>query len=80
MPACCCTDRHEDELLEPLATLTTLYRRLDPDELEDADELLAEIETLALPETLVEAVEDLVLSVLLMADVSRPAGRPRGGH
>jgi uncharacterized protein len=72
-------DRHEDELLEPLATL---YRHLDPDDLEDADELLAEIELLALPETLAEAVEDLVRSVLLMADVSRPVagalakGRP----
>ncbi len=62
-------DRHEDEVLEPLATL---YRHLDPDDLEDAEELLAEIETLALPETLAEAVEDLVRSVLLMADVSRP--------
>ena len=62
-------DRHEDALLEPLATL---YRHLDPDDLEDADELLAEIETLAPPETLAEAVEDLVRSVLLMADVSRP--------
>lgn len=62
-------DRHEDELLEPLATL---YRHLDPDDLEDAEDLLAEIETLALPETLAEAVEDLVRSVLLMADVSRP--------
>ncbi len=62
-------DRHEDELLEPLATL---YRHLDPDDLEDADALLAEIETLAPPETLAEAVEDLVRSVLLMADVSRP--------
>jgi len=67
-------DRHEDELLEPLATL---YRHLDPDDLEDADELLAEIETLALPETLVEAVEDLVRSVLLMADVSRPQTRAK---
>lgn len=62
-------DRHEDEILEPLATL---YRHLDPEDLEDADELLAEIETLAPPETLAEAVEDLVRSVLLMADVSRP--------
>jgi len=72
-------DRHEDELLEPLATL---YRHLDPDDLEDADELLAEIETLALPETLAEAVEDLVRSVLLMADVSRPqvAARPATPH
>jgi uncharacterized protein len=62
-------DRYEDKLLEPLATL---YRHLDADDLEDADELLAEIETLAPPETLAEAVEDLVRSVLLMADVSRP--------
>ena len=67
-------DRHEGELLEPLATL---YRHLDPDDLEDADELLAEIETLAPPETLVEAVEDLVRSVLLMADVSRPQASGR---
>ena len=66
-------DQHEPALLEPLATL---YRHLDPDDLEDADELLAEIETLAPPETLVEAVEDLVRSVLLMADVSRP--QPKG--
>jgi len=72
-------DRHESEILEPLATL---YRHLDPDDLEDADELLAEIETLALPETLVEAVEDLVRSVLLMADASRPqsASRPAAPH
>ena len=62
-------DRYEDKLLEPLATL---YRHLDADDMEDADELLAEIETLAPPETLAEAVEDLVRSVLLMADVSRP--------
>ena len=72
-------DRHEAELLEPLATL---YRHLDPDDLEDAEELLAEIETLAPPETLVEAVEDLVRSVLLMADVSRPqaSGRAAAPH
>ena len=72
-------DRHEGELLEPLATL---YRHLDPDDLEDAEELLAEIETLAPPETLVEAVEDLVRSVLLMADVSRPlaTGRAAAPH
>jgi uncharacterized protein len=72
-------DRHEAAILEPLATL---YRHLDPEDLEDADELLAEIETLAPPETLAEAVEDLVRSVLLIADVSRPVagalakGRP----
>ena len=70
-------DRHEHALLEPLATL---YRHLDPDDLEDAEELLAEIETLAPPETLVEAVEDLVRSVLLMADVSRPQATGRAAH
>ena len=67
-------DRHEDAILEPLATL---YRHFDPEDLEDADALLAEIETLELPVDLPEAVEDLVRSVLLIADVSRP--RTGGG-
>lgn len=67
--------RHEPALLEPLATL---YRHFDPADLEDADALLAEIETLELPADLPEAVEDLVRSVLLMADVSRPARGPAG--
>lgn len=66
-------DRFEHDILEPLATL---YRHFDPDDLEDADELLAEIETLELPQTLPEAVEDLVRSVLLIADVSRPRAGP----
>lgn len=61
--------RHEAALLEPLATL---YRQLDPDALEASDALRAEIDTLELPATLAEAVEDLVRSVLLIADVSRP--------
>lgn len=56
-------------LLEPLAVL---YAGFDPDDLEDADELLAVIETLEPPSSLAEAVEDLVRSVLLLADVSRP--------
>lgn len=56
-------------LLEPLAAL---YQHLDPDDLEDADELLAEIETLEPPHDLAEAVESLVSSTLLLADVSRP--------
>lgn len=64
---------HEAALLEPLATL---YRHFEPDDLEDADELLAEIETLELPADLPEAVEDLVRSVLLIADVSRPLQSP----
>jgi uncharacterized protein len=80
-------DRDEDALTEPLALL---YRHLDPDDLEDADDLLAEIETLEPAATLDEAVEDLVRAVLLMADVTRPrlaataprpsrARRPGGG-
>ena len=63
-------------LLEPLAVL---YAAFDPDDLEDADEMLAVIETLEPPATLEEAVEDLVRSVLLLADVSRPVFRPGAG-
>lgn len=61
------------ELLEPLALL---YAHLDPDDLEDADELLAEIETLEPPEDLAEAVESLVRASLLIADLSRPRRAP----
>lgn len=56
-------------LLEPLALL---YAHFDPEDLEDADDLLAVIETLEPPSTLAEGVEDLVRAVLLIADVSRP--------
>ena len=56
-------------LTEPLALL---FRHLAPDDLEDADDLLAEIETLMPPADLSEAVEELVRAVLLLADVSRP--------
>lgn len=55
--------------IEPLAVI---FSALDPNDLEDADELLATIETLEPPSTLSEAVEDLVRSTLLLADVSRP--------
>jgi uncharacterized protein len=54
---------------EPLALI---FRHLDPDDLEDADELLAEIEMLEPPQDLPEAVEGLVRATLLLADVSRP--------
>lgn len=57
------------DLLEPLATI---YMHLDADDLEDADALLAEIETLEPPEDLSEAVEGLVRSCLQLADISRP--------
>ncbi len=62
-------------LLEPLAVL---YAAFDPDDLEDADELLAVIDTLEPPAEMTEAVEDLVRSVLLLADVSRPLAAAPG--
>lgn len=60
------------KLREPLALL---YRHLDPDDLEDADDLIEEIESLEPPTELAEAVEDLVKATLLLADVSRPLRR-----
>ena len=59
----------EADLLEPLAAL---YMHLDPDDLEDADDLLEEIESLEPPADLGEAVEGLVSAVLMLADASRP--------
>lgn len=61
-------------LKEPLALI---FRHLDPEDLEDADELLEEIETIEPAESLAEAVEDLVRAVLLLADVSRPRAPAR---
>ena len=57
------------EALEPMAVL---YAAFDPEDLEDADELLEEIETLEPPASLDEAMEDIVQSVMRLADVSRP--------
>lgn len=62
-------DLDSAETVEPLAVL---YRSFDPDDLEDADELLAAIEELEPPQDLAEAVEALVNSSLLLADVTRP--------
>lgn len=59
-------------LREPLAVL---YANFDPDDLEDADDLLAVIETLEPAASVAEAVEDVVRCTLLLADVSRPADR-----
>lgn len=56
------------------APLALLYRHLGPDDLEDADELLAEIESLEPPTQLADAVEELVRATLLLADLSRPRG------
>ena len=63
---------HGDALNEPLALL---YRHLDPDDLEDADTLIEEIESLEPPADLVEAVEGLVRATLLLADIAQPAPR-----
>jgi uncharacterized protein len=53
--------------LEPLALL---YQHVDPADLEDADELLAEIDSLEPPADLTEAVEQLVRAILLLADAA----------
>ncbi len=60
----------EGELTGPLALL---YRHLDADDLEDADALLAEIDTLEPPADLAAAVEELVRATLLLADVAAGA-------
>jgi uncharacterized protein len=67
----------DPELLEPLALL---YLHFDPEDLEDAEALLALIETLEPPADLAEAVQDIVRALMLIADVSRPrapAAAPR---
>jgi uncharacterized protein len=75
----------ESQLTEPLALL---YRHLAADDLEDADALIEEIESLEPPADLSVAVEELVRATLLLADVSLPvdekparppAAQPRRG-
>lgn len=60
-------------LVEPLALL---YLHFDRDDLEDADALLAVIDTLEPPVDLAEAVQDVVRALMLMADVTRPRASP----
>ena len=69
--------RHEPAAREPLALV---FRHLPPDELEDADELLAEIDTLEPPADVAEAVEELVRATLLIADITRPRARRQTGR
>jgi uncharacterized protein len=57
------------ELVEPLALL---FMHFDAQDLEDADALLAVIETLEPPQDLAEAVQDIVRALMLIADVTRP--------
>lgn len=61
-------------LVEPLALL---FLHFDPDDLEDADALVAMIETIEPPADLAEAVQDLVRALMLIADVTRPRPAPR---
>jgi len=63
---------NEDALTGPLALL---YRHLDADDLEDADALLAEIDSLEPPADLAAAVEELVRATLLLADVGAALAR-----
>jgi uncharacterized protein len=67
------------DLVEPLALL---FMHFDEDDLEDADALIAVIQTLEPPADLAEAVQDVVRALMLIADVTRPrAAAPgtRGG-
>ncbi len=57
------------DLVEPLALL---FMHFEAEDLEDADTLLAVIETLEPPSDLGEAVQDTVRALMLIADVSRP--------
>lgn len=57
------------QVSEPLALI---YLHFDAEDLEDADALRAMIDTLEPPADLAEAVQDLVRSVMLLADVIRP--------
>lgn len=69
-----------DEITNALALI---YRNFDPDDLEDADDLLEVIDSIEPASTLDEAVEDAVTATLLLADVARPTAdrspaRPAG--
>ncbi|MDP1693064.1 MAG: UPF0149 family protein [Burkholderiaceae bacterium] len=59
-------------LREPLAVL---YAHFDPEDLDDADDLRDLIDDIAPPDSVAEAVEDLVRCTLLLADISRPRKR-----
>lgn len=62
------------------AALLLLYRHLDPDDLENADEMLLAIEALEPPQNLAVAVEELVRATLLLADIGRPLAAPGAGR
>ena len=66
-------DMDHPELVEPMALL---FMHFNPDDLEDADALLAMIETLEPPTDLAEAVQNIVRALMLVADVTRPQRLP----
>jgi uncharacterized protein len=63
----------------PLEPLALIYMHFDATDLEDADALSAEIETLEPPADLAEGVQDIVRSVMLLADVSHPPAAAAAG-
>jgi uncharacterized protein len=63
----------DPELVEPLALI---FMHFDADDLQDADALLAVIDTLEPPSELADAVQDTVRALMLMADVTRPVKKP----
>ena len=63
---------HDPQLLEPLSLI---YLHFDAQDLEDADALQQVIDTLEPPADLGEAVQDIVRSIMLLADISRPVAR-----
>jgi uncharacterized protein len=62
----------DPQLLEPLSLI---YMHFDAQDLEDADAMQQVIDTLEPPEDLAEAVQDIVRSVMLLADIARPVAR-----
>ncbi len=62
----------DPQLLEPLGLI---YLHFDAQDLEDADALQQMIDTLEPPADLGEAVQDIVRSIMLLADVTRPVAR-----
>jgi uncharacterized protein len=62
----------DPQLLEPLSLI---YLHFDAQDLDDADALQQVIDTLEPPKDLGEAVQDIVRSVMLLADVTRPVAR-----
>jgi uncharacterized protein len=65
------------DLVEPLALL---FMHFDEDDLEDADALIAVIQTLEPPTDLAEAVQDVVRALMLIADVTRPRAAAPGAR